>query len=129
MSLNFNSTSSLHIAFRQVLLGLLILLIAVACKSHKAPTTSVNNPAPKKEMREDIRVAFEAAFNDGMKQYILGDNVEATKYFEKAIVINNTSAAAFFTPAMSLRSLCLPAHDMLLELKISTCNIGSRPSN
>ncbi len=96
MSLNFNLQSSLHKACRQVLGGLLILLIVVACKSSKPQVSSANTDAPKKEMREEVRVAFESAFNDGMKQYILGDHAEATKYFEKAIVINNSSAAAFF---------------------------------
>ncbi|MDB5257766.1 MAG: TPR-repeat-containing protein [Chitinophagaceae bacterium] len=95
MSLNFNTTPSSYTAIRQALWGLLILLIAVACKTSKPQASSATPVAPK-EMREDVRVAFESAFNDGMKQYILGDNIEATKYFEKAIVINNTSAAAFF---------------------------------
>jgi len=95
MSLNFNHKLTLHLAVRQVLLGLLILLIAIACKTSK-PQASTEKAVPPKEMREDIRVAFEAAFNDGMKQYILGDHAEATKFFEKAIVINNTSGAAFF---------------------------------
>ena len=98
MSLNFNSLSLLHTAGRQVLWGLLILLIAVACKSSKpqVSSSSASTEVPQKEMREDVRVAFEAAFNEGMKYYILGDHAEATKYFEKAIVINNSSAAAFF---------------------------------
>lgn len=96
MSLNFNHKLPLHVALRQVLPGLLILLIAVACKTSKPQSSASSQPAPQKEMREDVRVAFEAAFNDGMKQYILGDHVEATKFFEKAIVINNTSGAAFF---------------------------------
>jgi tetratricopeptide (TPR) repeat protein len=94
MLLNFNLKSSLHKTCRQVLWGLLILLIVVSCKSSKPKTVSA--VAPQKEMREDVRIAFEAAFIDGMKYYVLGDNVEATKYFEKAIVINNSSAAAFF---------------------------------
>ncbi|MBC7486805.1 MAG: tetratricopeptide repeat protein [Cytophagaceae bacterium] len=97
MSLNYSKTPSSYTVLRQALWGLLILLIAVACKTSKPQANTAATPAPaQKEMPEDVRVAFESAFNEGMKQYILGDNVEATKYFEKAIVINNVSAAAFF---------------------------------
>jgi tetratricopeptide (TPR) repeat protein len=97
MSLNFNQTLSSYTVIRQALWGLLILLITVACKTSKPQANNTDAaPVPQKEMREEVRVAFESAFNDGMKQYILGDNVEATRYFEKAIVINNSSAAAFF---------------------------------
>ncbi|MDB5273351.1 MAG: TPR-repeat-containing protein [Chitinophagaceae bacterium] len=95
MSLNSKLHPSYDTAFRQVLWGLLILLIAFACKT-KTPVQSATQTQPAKGMREDVRVAFEAAFNDGMKYYMIGDNVEATKSFEKSIVINNTSAAAFF---------------------------------
>jgi tetratricopeptide (TPR) repeat protein len=91
--LNFNALNAL----RQVLLGLLVLFFAAGCKSTKVPVaTTSSTTTPQKMLREDIRVPFEAAFNDGMKQYVLGDHAEATKYFEKSIVINHTSGAAFF---------------------------------
>ena len=71
------------------------MLFIVACKTtSKAPQQSSSSVAP---LKEETRVAFEAALNDGMKFFMIEDYGEAIKSLERATALNKSSGAAYYT--------------------------------
>jgi tetratricopeptide (TPR) repeat protein len=80
--------------YKQAFAGLFILLFTVSCKTNTKVPQKSSSVIP---LKEETRVAFEAALNDGMKFYIIEDYAEAIKSLERAVALNQNSGAAYYT--------------------------------